>query len=155
MDSYVGQDIKAVCVEYLFLQQRLCKCVSEWLWITRTTYGRVKCVLPQVALWGKGILCIFVAIFAALHPLLPQCRYLFDLCVILWGRLRIWGQSNLTYMRKLYLVFPKCETLSHQLTWSHYFELLSDEPISELFQEWSDGRAVAQPPKVTTCSLCH
>ena len=32
-----------------------------------------------------------MAIFAALHPLLPQCRYLFDLCVILWGRLRIWG----------------------------------------------------------------
>ena len=29
------------------------------------------------------ILCVFVAIFAALHPLLPQCRYLFDLCVIL------------------------------------------------------------------------
>ena len=49
------------------------------------------CVLPQVAWWGKGILCVFVAIFAALHPLLPQCRYLFDLCVILWGRLRIWG----------------------------------------------------------------
>ena len=41
------------------------------------------CVLPQVAWWGKGILCVFVAIFAALHPLLPQCRYLFDLCVIL------------------------------------------------------------------------
>lgn len=34
------------------------------------------------------------------------------------------SRSNLTYMRKLYLVFPKCETLSHQLTWSHYFELL-------------------------------
>ena len=49
------------------------------------------CVLPQVAWWGKWILCVFVAIFAALHPLLPQCRYLFDLCVILWGRLRIWG----------------------------------------------------------------
>lgn len=27
------------------------------------------------------------------------------------------SRSNLTYMRKLYLVFPKCETLSHQLTW--------------------------------------
>ena len=26
---------------------------------------------------------ILMAIFAALHPLLPQCRYLFDLCVIL------------------------------------------------------------------------
>ena len=27
--SKVGQDIKAVCAEYLFMQQRLCKCVSE------------------------------------------------------------------------------------------------------------------------------
>ena len=29
------------------------------------------------------------------------------------------SRSNLTYMRKLYLTFPKCETLSHKLTWSH------------------------------------
>lgn len=27
------------------------------------------------------------------------------------------SRSNLTYMRKLYLVFPKSETLSHKLTW--------------------------------------
>ena len=27
-------------------------------------------------------------------------------------------------MRKFYLPFPKCETVSHKLTWSHYFELL-------------------------------
>ena len=32
------------------------------------------------------------------------------------------SRSNLTYMRKLYLTFPKCETLSHKLTWSHYFD---------------------------------
>ena len=52
------------------------------------------------------------------------------------------SRSNLTYMRKLYLVFPKCETLSHQLTWSHYFELLSDEPISEYFKnEAMEGRS--------------
>lgn len=39
------------------------------------------------------------------------------------------SRSNLTYMRKLYLTFPKCETLSHKLTWSHYFELLKcDDP---------------------------
>lgn len=31
------------------------------------------------------------------------------------------SRSNLTYMRKLYLTFPKCETLSHKLTWSHIF----------------------------------
>lgn len=34
------------------------------------------------------------------------------------------SRSNLIYMRKLYICFPKSETLSHQLTWSHYFELL-------------------------------
>jgi len=68
------------------------------------------------------------------------------------------SRSNLIYMRKFYLTFPKSETLSHQLTWSHYFELLkcddslemqfymkecinqgwkvrTDEPLSELFQE--------------------
>ena len=32
------------------------------------------------------------------------------------------SRSNLIYMRKFYLTFPKSETLSHQLTWSHYFE---------------------------------
>lgn len=40
------------------------------------------------------------------------------------------SRSNLIYMRKLYLTFPKSETLSHQLTWSHYFELLKcDDPL--------------------------
>ena len=38
---------------------------------------------------------------------------------------RGFSRSNLTYMRKLYLTFPKCETLSHILTWSHYFEFLN------------------------------
>ena len=37
---------------------------------------------------------------------------------------RGFSRSNLTYMRKFYLAFPKCETVSHKLTWSHYFELL-------------------------------
>lgn len=44
------------------------------------------------------------------------------------------SRSNLTYMRKLYLAFPKCETLSHKLTWSHYFELLKcDDPLELQF----------------------
>lgn len=44
------------------------------------------------------------------------------------------SRSNLTYMRKLYLAFPKCETLSHILTWSHYFELLKcDDPLEFKF----------------------
>lgn len=34
------------------------------------------------------------------------------------------SRSNLTYMRKLFLTVPKCETLSHKLTWSHYYEIL-------------------------------
>jgi predicted nuclease of restriction endonuclease-like (RecB) superfamily len=37
---------------------------------------------------------------------------------------RGFSRSNLTYMRKLYQVFPICETLSHKLSWSHYFEIL-------------------------------
>ena len=45
------------------------------------------------------------------------------------------SRSNLTYMRKLYLAFPKCETLSHKLTWSHYFELLKcDDPLELQFK---------------------
>lgn len=44
------------------------------------------------------------------------------------------SRSNLIYMRKLYLTFPKSETLSHQLTWSHYFELLKcDDPLEMQF----------------------
>lgn len=42
------------------------------------------------------------------------------------------SRSNLTYMRKLYLAFPKCETLSHKLSWSHYFELLKCEDPMEM-----------------------
>ena len=34
------------------------------------------------------------------------------------------SRSNLVYMRLLYVHYPKSETLSHQLSWSHYFELL-------------------------------
>ena len=37
-------------------------------------------------------------------------------------------------MRKFYLSFPKCETVSHKLTWSHYFEILKcDEPLEMQF----------------------
>lgn len=40
------------------------------------------------------------------------------------------SKSNVLYMRKLYLTFPKSETLSHLLTWSHYFEILKlDNPL--------------------------
>ena len=33
------------------------------------------------------------------------------------------SRSNLNYMRLLYVRYPICETLSHKLSWSHYFEL--------------------------------
>lgn len=58
---------------------------------------------------------------------------------------RGFSRSNLSYMRKLYIAFPKCETLSHKLTWSHYFELLKCEDHLEMMfyfnesinQRWS------------------
>lgn len=34
------------------------------------------------------------------------------------------SRSNVSYMRLFYVKYPICETLSHKLTWSHYFELL-------------------------------
>jgi predicted nuclease of restriction endonuclease-like (RecB) superfamily len=34
------------------------------------------------------------------------------------------GRSNLFYMRRLYQSFQICGTLSHKLTWSHYYEIL-------------------------------
>lgn len=47
---------------------------------------------------------------------------------------RGFSRSNLIYMRKFYLTFQKSETLSHQLTWSHYFELLKcDDPLEMQF----------------------
>ena len=42
------------------------------------------------------------------------------------------SRSNLIYMRKFYLTFPKSETLSHQLTWSHYLELLKCDDFLEM-----------------------
>ena len=41
------------------------------------------------------------------------------------------SRSNLVYMRKFYLAFPICETVSHKLTWSHYFELLKCDDTLE------------------------
>jgi len=42
------------------------------------------------------------------------------------------SRSNLTYMRKLYINSPKRETLSHVLTWSHYFEILKSDSKLEI-----------------------
>lgn len=56
------------------------------------------------------------------------------------------SRSNLTYMRKLFLAFPKCETLSHKLSWSHYFELLKCE--NELEMQFYFKEAINQKWKV-------
>ncbi|MCO5950766.1 PDDEXK nuclease domain-containing protein [Mucilaginibacter flavidus] len=42
------------------------------------------------------------------------------------------SRSNLSYMRKMYLSFQKRETLSHKLTWSHYFEILKADSDLEI-----------------------
>lgn len=58
------------------------------------------------------------------------------------------NRTNLTYMRKLYLAFPKCGTLSHKLTWSHYYEILKcDDPMERQFyirQSISEGWKVRE-----------
>lgn len=43
-------------------------------------------------------------------------------------------ESNLRYMRLFYRCFPNCDTLRHELTWSHYRRLLSVE--NELARHW-------------------
>ena len=46
------------------------------------------------------------------------------------------SRSNIVYMRKLYITYPKSQTLSDQLTWSHYIELLKiDDPLERAFYE--------------------
>ena len=89
--SQMGQDIKAVYAEYLFMQQRLCWCLPEWLWITPTTYARNSAYCLKSHGGVRGI-------YASLWRFLLRCTLFcqsvatfFDLCVILWGRLRIWG----------------------------------------------------------------
>ena len=42
------------------------------------------------------------------------------------------SRSNLIYIRKFYISFPKSETLSHQLSWSHYFEILKADSQLEI-----------------------
>lgn len=45
-------------------------------------------------------------------------------------------RSNLQNMRQLYLAYPKCQTLSGNLSWSHYCELLSiSDPGKRSFYE--------------------
>ena len=46
------------------------------------------------------------------------------------------SRSNLQYMRLLYIKYPKCQTLSGKLSWSHYVELLSvSDDLARSFYE--------------------
>ena len=46
------------------------------------------------------------------------------------------SRSNLSYMRLFYVCYPICETVSHKLSWSHYFELLKiDDKLERSFYE--------------------
>jgi len=46
------------------------------------------------------------------------------------------SRSNLQYMRLLYINYPKCQTLSGKLSWSHYTELLSiSDDLARSFYE--------------------
>ncbi|GAA3920920.1 DUF1016 family protein [Chitinophaga oryziterrae] len=42
------------------------------------------------------------------------------------------SRSNLLYIRKFYITFQKRETVSHKLTWSHYFEILKADNELEI-----------------------
>ncbi|AXY75771.1 DUF1016 domain-containing protein [Paraflavitalea soli] len=42
------------------------------------------------------------------------------------------GRSNLQYIRKLYLSFQICGTVSRKLTWSHYYEILKADSELEI-----------------------
>ena len=72
---------------------------------------------------------------------------------------RGFSRSNLIYMRKFYLCFPKSETVSHLLTWSHYFELLKCEDEMEMqfyFQEAINQRwKVRELKRQIKSSLFH
>lgn len=49
---------------------------------------------------------------------------------------RGFSHSNVIYIRKLYLTYPKSQTLSDFLSWSHYIELLKlDDPVERSFYE--------------------
>jgi predicted nuclease of restriction endonuclease-like (RecB) superfamily len=52
------------------------------------------------------------------------------------------SRSNLTYMRLLYLYYKTGVTVSHQLTWSHYYELLKID--DELERSFYGNQCVAE-----------
>ena len=55
------------------------------------------------------------------------------------------SRSVLTYMRKFYLAFPKCATVSHKLSWSHYIELLYTDGMDPSFSTPWDSFVLTLP----------
>lgn len=52
------------------------------------------------------------------------------------------SRSNLSYMRQFYNKYPKRETVSHKLSWSHYFELLKVE--DDLARNFYQNQAITE-----------
>ena len=69
------------------------------------------------------------------------------------------SRSNIHYMRQFYLRFPKSETVSHKLSWSHYFEILKvDDPLEMSFyvnQCEKDGWSVRELKRQMKSMLFH
>ncbi|MCL9980931.1 MAG: DUF1016 N-terminal domain-containing protein [Bacteroidia bacterium] len=65
------------------------------------------------------------------------------------------SRSNLLYMRKLYLAFPKSESLSNVLSWSHYFEILRSENELKISfytkQAEKEIKTILTPSKTAMC----
>ena len=55
---------------------------------------------------------------------------------------RGFSRSNLSYMRQFYIKYPNRETVSHKLSWSHYFELLKIE--DDLAREFYQNQAIKE-----------
>ncbi len=69
------------------------------------------------------------------------------------------GRSNLQYIRKLYLSFQICGTLSRKLTWSHYYEILKADSDLEIGfytkQCEKDKWSVRELKRQMKCMLFH
>ena len=52
------------------------------------------------------------------------------------------SRSNLSYMRQFYIKYPNRETVSHKLSWSHYFELLKID--DDLAREFYQNQAIKE-----------
>ena len=69
------------------------------------------------------------------------------------------GKSNLLYIRKFYITFPKRGTVSHLLSWSHYYEILNvDDPLEMSFhvnQCEKDGWSVRELKRQMKSMLFH